>query len=168
MDTFVTLTTELHLVLRTYMNMYPESEPHFQKKYKKTCKTIGIEYIKKATVKFDEAVLLSEGSDKHKLETQAEEALDKGVTFLMMSGVDLKHIFEEEPNLFLKDHFMIRGVTRFVSVVLKNIDGQPLSPKLIAAVTDFLVTHSPETLVQLVIEVPLLRETNSAKLIQVG
>ncbi|CAG7719171.1 unnamed protein product [Allacma fusca] len=169
-ETFVTLTSELHLVLRTFMNTNPDMESIFLRRYQKTCRSIGIEHFKVGAGLLTEATRMSEGTDKYMKEALGDDHLDKGVTYLSMAGTDLRHIFEEDPNTFIRDKKMIKGVTRFINVAIPEyVDSvaTSLSPKLAAVVTDFLVVNSPESLVQLVINVPILRESNSAKLIQI-
>ncbi|ODN05909.1 Hermansky-Pudlak syndrome 3 protein, partial [Orchesella cincta] len=179
-DTYVTLLCELHLMLRAHINSTPDESLYYMPRYRNLCKSIGLEHLKVFST------LTAESTEGNKLGTApqiaanqscfglstSDELLELGVTYLCMAGLDIQQIFALENSTLIQDPQYIAGTVRLIDVLLssycaKNDDKHNFSPALSSSIVDFLSRNSTETLVDLVIKVPFLRENNSTRLVEI-
>lgn len=105
----------------------------------------------------------------------SEDVVDTGVTFLRMGDFTLSKLFHSENEMYLKDGKYIHGFVRLIHTFLPDLagsnsegtNGNKLPPSLVPVLVDFLSNHAANLLVEFVIEIPLIREYNSTKLISV-
>lgn len=104
--------------------------------------------------------------------TTNEELLDIAVTYLCMAKMDLQSIFSLDNSVFIKDPQYVAGTVKLIEVLLSSYfehdatDKHNFSPALSTSIVEFLSNNSPETLVDLVIRIPFLRENHSTRLIE--
>ncbi len=182
-DTYFTLLCELHLILRAYINAVPDDTPYYTPRYRSLCKSIGLEYLKASWLLASDSkecgnlgIISQVVSNQNTvgLSTSNDELLDLAVTYLCMAKLDIQHIFSLENSMMTQEPQYIAGTVKLIDVLLSMYCAEEtsdnkhnFSPALSASIVDFLSRHSPETLVDLVIKIPFLRENHSTRLLEV-
>lgn len=104
----------------------------------------------------------------------SEDLVDKGVTYLLIGRCGVQEVFSPENWNILQKPCNIPGFIRMIEVTFIktnefeiNPDNQKLSPTLAPVLVEFLANNNKQTLVDLVVQAPFIRESNSRRLLQV-